>query len=321
MGENVSELMAGYSTRRSGSDMEEYLKVPPGRRRAAVALASIVAVAACGTSTIAEPVTVTYLANEGFHVATESGSVLIDALFGPGLSGYPAVPLEIRSALESGQGRFANVDCVLVSHEHADHFDPHATARFLAARPVQLVSTETVVAQLAPLLPSFAGPAPIGRYPPPRHRIEEISCGGARVSLLRLGHGRLPVQNLGFLIDLDGFTLLHVGDAEVSRERIRAFDLARRGVDLAFLPVWHLADSRWMPVVAEIAPRHIVAMHLPRADAPASWFGSAGSLDGQVAAVQRAFPRAWIPREPLEWRGFDRLAGGSRGAARIPAGN
>lgn len=301
--------------------MEQNRKSRSRRRTAVATLVSIVAVAACGTSTIAEPVTVTYLANEGFQVASESGSVLIDALFGSGLSGYPAVPLEVRSALESGQGRFANVDCVLASHEHADHFDPQATARFLAARPVQFVSTETVVAQLAPLLPGFAGPAPIGRYPPPHHRIEEIGCGRARVSLLRLGHGRLPVQNLGFLIDLDGFTLLHVGDADVSRERIRPFDLARRGVDIVFLPVWHLADSQWMPVVAEIAPRHIIAMHLPRADAPASWFGSARSLDGQVAAVQRAFPRAWIPREPLESRGFDRSAQGTAGAARIPAGS
>ncbi|MFQ5351382.1 MAG: MBL fold metallo-hydrolase, partial [Thermoanaerobaculia bacterium] len=83
----------------------------------------------------APEVQVIYLANEGFLLEAGETKVLVDALFGEGLRGYPVVPAPIRAELEGARGRFAGVDLILASHFHGDHFDAAAVARHLRANP------------------------------------------------------------------------------------------------------------------------------------------------------------------------------------------
>jgi L-ascorbate metabolism protein UlaG (beta-lactamase superfamily) len=247
---------------------------------------------------------VTYLANEGFLLAAGDSSVLIDALFGDGLDGYRTVPHPIREDLENGVGRFAGVDCILATHEHADHFNPHSVAGLLDRVPAQFVSTRAAVEQVSPLLTSGQHPEPRWLRPA-RHQIEKIDCGGVSVSAMSFHHGRLMVKNLAYLVDLGGLTVLHVGDTEITEEEIRPWGLADLDIDIALLPSWHLTEPRWLPVIEEIGSPRIVAMHLASADAPASWFGSAGSLEKRIAEIRRQNPDAWIPTEAMEERVFE----------------
>ena len=248
-------------------------------------------------------VTIFYLANEGFLIEAEDKSVLIDALFGDGLGGYPAVPLPLRSELEGGEGRFAEVDCVLATHAHADHFSAREVAGFLERVPAQFLSTREAVEEVSGLLAGDAPPAPRWLRPA-RHSIETIDCGGIEVSAMSFHHGRLMVKNLAYLIELGGLTLLHVGDTEITAQEIRPWGLGERNIDVAMLPAWHLTERSWIPVIEEIGAREIIAMHLASPGAPSSWFGSAGSLDARVDEIRRHVPRAWIPMEPLAERTF-----------------
>ena len=72
--------------------------------------------------------TVEYLANEGVLISSGSSSVLIDGLFGDGLPGYATVPPAVRDSLERALGRFGDIDLVLVTHVHRDHFSAPAVA-------------------------------------------------------------------------------------------------------------------------------------------------------------------------------------------------
>lgn len=76
--------------------------------------------------------------------------------------------LHAVDALESGRGRFGEVDLVLVTHAHSDHFDPAAVRRHLDAnRQAVLVApgdavvamhlereSSGIVSRLAELVPS-----------------------------------------------------------------------------------------------------------------------------------------------------------------------
>jgi len=277
---------------------------------AALALVASLLVAGCADAEApavddGKKLSITYLANEGFLLQVGESAILIDALFGDGLSGYQVVPPAIRSELEAGEGRFQAVDCVLVTHAHADHFDASAVARFLAARPAQLISTREVVEAVGAPSDEPAGPEPRW-YRPPRGEIERTDCGSAAVSLLSLHHGHLMVKNLGFIIEIAGFRILHVGDTSVRADEIRPYALPTLDLDVAILPAWLLGEEARLPVVEEIAARHVVAMHLPRDDAPQSWFGNAGSLDRQIDEIRRRVPGAWIPTEPLATERFAR---------------
>ena len=252
---------------------------------------------------------VTYLANEGFLLESGDTSVLVDALSGDGLPGYPVVPPAIRADLEAARGRFAGVDLVLASHHHGDHFDPAAVARHLRANPgAVFLSTPQAVARLRREL----GPAAEGRdllatYPA-EGELAELSPAGIDIAVLNLHHGRYRrplVENLGLLLRIGGLDVLHVGDTEAVEADLSPYRAPLTEVDVWLLPGWLLDAPAWREARdRSAAGASLVAMHLFAADAPREWFGSAGDLAGQVAGIREAFPRAWVPLEPLATRHF-----------------
>jgi L-ascorbate metabolism protein UlaG (beta-lactamase superfamily) len=271
--------------------------------RRTVTLGLWILLLATGSSEATDPETeieVTYIANEGFLIAVGDKKVLIDALF-PGLAGYQAVKGALETRLESARPPFDGVDLVLATHEHADHFGAQEVARFLHASPALFISTSEVLEQLREVAPS----SDLDTLTPSSDQSSSVTREGVTLTMMRLHHGRLPVENLGFLIDLNGFKVLHIGDSQAEMEDFLPFRLSEEKIDLALLPVWYLTEAKWRAVIEQqIRPGRIVVMHLAAADAPASWFGSAGSRAEQIEAIGRSFPGAWIPTEPMSSRRF-----------------
>lgn len=250
---------------------------------------------------------ITYVGNEGFLIASGETKVLVDALYRQGVAGYLVHPPALREKLESAAPPFDGVDIVLATHFHADHFDAGAVAAHLEASPGALfVSTPQAVEKMR------AGSG----WPGIRDRVREtfppvgdrfmVTHGGATVTAVNLHHGRgRPIQNLGFIIEVGGRRLLHMGDTQASREDLAPHRLEDSGIDICLIPYWYLTDgSLREAAMREVRPRTVVPIHIPAADAPASYFGEPGALEGLLAAIDEAHPGAVIFREPLERRTF-----------------
>lgn len=265
-------------------------------RPLALLLFFLISTAAAGSDAPAKP-TVTYLGNEGVLLEAGGHKVLIDALVGPGLPHYPAPEGDLREALETASGRFADVDLVLAGHHHQDHFDAAAVARHLRANPEAVfVSTDEAVERLLREIGSGEAAQPL------RDRIRAVDPAegeplevplhpaGLRLTVWDLHHGRNrrpPVPNLGLLVELNGFRVLHVGDTEAVTDEIAGLGWADRSIDLALLPYWKVRGKAGESFRRAIGARHVRAFHLPRPTAPASWFGSDGDLNGLVDALER----------------------------------
>jgi L-ascorbate metabolism protein UlaG (beta-lactamase superfamily) len=75
-------------------------------------------------------------------------------------------------------------------------------------------------------------------YPKEGARIHR-RMGEIDLQVLNLHHGRgrnPPVENLGFLLQLGGLKLLHIGDTEANRADFHIYSLADESIDVAFLP-------------------------------------------------------------------------------------
>lgn len=266
------------------------------------------AIALATVTDLAAQVTVTHIANEGFLLEGGGKKVLIDALF-DGISGYRKATGDLKRDLEEAKPPFRDVDVILATHFHDDHFSPPPVRRYLAAsEKTVFLSTPQACSKLSPSN-EMSGRC-IAIYPEVGTIVTK-RINGVRIEVLNLHHGpgrRPPVQNLGFIVHIGGRRVLHIGDTEASKSDFAPLRLASEPVDLALLPGWFLttwdrSSPDWVSVVRdEIRPLNVAAMHLASPSAPGSYFGSDGSLEQRVASIRKNFPGAEVFIEPLQRR-------------------
>jgi len=276
-------------------------------RRAALTLAAAGTVLA-GASPHAGPaaelgqapggLSVTFLANEGVLLSSGGTQVLIDALFVKYGDGY-AVPADsTQAALERARPPFDSVDLVLVTHRHGDHFHPAPAAAHLAAnRGATLLTSQQVIDSMRHV-PGIARLAPrmVARTMAPGTR-RRVIVNGLPVELLGLPHGgrrQRHVEHLGYVVELGGRRLLHVGDAELSEATLAPLGLDTSRIDVALLPAWAVTDRGSRQAIERwIRPRQVVAFHL-----------SDGAGGREVREVQDAWRGADVFVRSLEVRSW-----------------
>ena len=234
---------------------------------------------------------VEYLANEGVLVTGGDIAVVIDGLFGDGLPEYPVVPAATRDSLEGALGRFGEVDLVLVTHRHDDHFDPAAVTRHLEANPeAVLIAPGDAVAAFAPDQLERYGERVQSLDLPPGSYVR-LDRGGFAVEALGLEHAE--IGHVGYRIELPGLTVLHLGDAEPAPADLAAFLEGRPAPEVALVPYWVLSGSGGAAILEAIGADCTAAFHLER---------QVRDIVGQLAEQA---PSAAVLEEPGE-----RLAGG-----------
>jgi len=247
---------------------------------------------------------ITYIGNEGFFISYAGRGVLIDALVRRGIPPYVKASDEQRERIETADPPFNLALLVLATHDHADHFDAGAVWRHLDHNELSVfVSTSSAVARVraTPSTPDLEERTHVAS--PAEGQREQFAVEGIDLDVLNLHHGRdrnPPVGNLGFLVDIEGFRVLHLGDTEVSVEELLAYGLAGESIDVAFVPYWQLTSSHGIRMIEEaIAPRLLVAMHIPVAAAASSYFEPAGSLQELSEQLEESYPGIIILREPF----------------------
>lgn len=180
---------------------------------------------------------------------------------------------ETLEKLESAMPPFDEIDLILVSHSHSDHFHRESVAEHLIHNPdAVLVSGRLVHDKLAgsPSYERFRDRVIV--VAPEPGEVVEIEANGIPMKIFRLSHGErnedYSADNLGMMANLAGTKIFNTGDI-VPQGQTEIFQKARMdrdGIDIAFLAFTMFDDSD-LPEAAtiidsHIKPRHIVVSHL-----------------------------------------------------------
>lgn len=236
-------------------------------------------------------VTATFLANEGVMLASGNKKVLIDGLFLQYRS-YATPADSVQTPLQAARAPFDNVDLVLVTHHHGDHYHPAPVAAHLRANPRATLLTSRQV------IDSLRGRVPVGdplvrRFiaattQPGMRRREVVS--GIPVEVLGLKHHDL--EHNGYIVEIGGRRVLHVGDTDNAEESFPVFRLDTARIDVALLPLWMINTAKGRRVIEQwIRPKRVVAIHL----------GARGEERG-VRELRAAWPEADVFSRSLETR-------------------
>jgi L-ascorbate metabolism protein UlaG (beta-lactamase superfamily) len=162
----------------------------------------------------------------------------------------------------TGFAELTELDAILVTHQHPDHLDLDRLSALLAANPAAELMVDS---GSAPLLADAGIP----------HRVvrpgQQLELGGTAIDVIGGDHGVIHpdipvVPNNGYLIDGDGGTVLHPGDA---------LDPPPRPVDLLLLPTaapW-LKVSEAVDYLRAVAPALAVPIHQAILAKPDKYYG------------------------------------------------
>ncbi len=244
-------------------------------------------------------ITATYIANEGVLLSAGNKQVLIDGLHREYKPDYAFPPPSLLKSLETAAAPYDRIRLVLVTHLHLDHFHPISVGLHLQNNQrAELVSTEQIAEAVKKDFNGFAQiESRVKRVPHQWKTKVPLTVAGIPVTGLGLKHASPQftwIQNLGYIVELDGKKFLHVGDADLTLENFSSLNLKDEGIDVAFLPYWFLLSEQDRKVVeTHIAPKQVVAVHVSPADSARV-----------VAQLKVAYPQAHTFTKILETKEF-----------------
>jgi L-ascorbate metabolism protein UlaG (beta-lactamase superfamily) len=230
-------------------------------------VASVQAAAPVDTATTSTGVSVTFIANEGVMLAAGPKKVLIDALFLKYETGYAIAADSTQSALHSARAPFDGIALALVTHHHGDHFHPAPMVAHLRASPTtRLLAAANVVDSMRGRI--SASPTVLSRIsaitvPPGSRRRETIN--GVAVEMLGLKHH--DIDHHGYLMEIGGRRVLHLGDIDDPLKSLPTFRLDTMRIDVALLPAWMGMNANGREAIEKwIKPRNIAFIHVGISD-------------------------------------------------------
>ena len=193
--------------------------------------------------------TITCTVNAGLSVACGGFKLLVDP--------FPMERVGVFSALTEdmlaqalASPAFQAPDMVFITHTHRDHYNADVMRRFLVRWPDVRI-----------IMPDASFPQGLLLNAP-----RTLIRNGARLHFFPLTHqgeGYVNVPHYGLLLDVDGMTLLLVGDGVVADEKLAGI-LAGGPIDIAVLPFPWVSLRRGIAFVDQvIRPQHILVNHLP----------------------------------------------------------
>ena len=243
----------------------------------------------------AQNLEVTYIGNEGVLLSTGNQKVMIDALFDNYYKDYLNPDEVTLNKMINGTTPFNDIDVLLSTHIHRDHFEVSLTGRFLTAHPeTQFLSSGQIKIELEKEYEKFVSIQ--GRIEGfiRDEKMHDSNSDGVSVKSFFVYHAggnrTKSIENMGFIVEIGGKRILHLGDSDTLTERYKALNLAQYDIDVALVPYWFMMSVEGQDIINNhIKAKNLIGIHFPKAGSPLA-----------LKEIKNKYPQAKVFRKQFE---------------------
>ncbi len=180
-------------------------------------------------TSLASELLLEYTANAGVKITSGQKTVLIDSLFGPHDFFNALNESEFNTLVSQG------ADVALATHAHSDHFSGKRTAQFLKENQHALfIGTPEMSVPLGSNIASEQ----LETVSLTGYQSKRFSHHGIQITAFNFPHMALAdhkIENFGYLVEIDGWKVFHVGDGDISANIIEGLKLAEKNIDIILI--------------------------------------------------------------------------------------
>lgn len=213
-------------------------------------------------------VKVTYIANAGVMITFGQTKVFIDALHSKKTPIFQTVKEPLLGRIIRGDNGFKDVDYLLFTHTHKDHFGHEAVLAYLRNNKCKALIVPEDAGQIISRATEgeSAEQGVINIMNPDYDLKAELEHDNIRIKYFRLNHMGEQYQNVlnySFLVEIGGFNILHLGDGGFEPVHMQKM-LEGEIVHCALLNFPFVTLPRGREIISRIIkPRQIIIIHLP----------------------------------------------------------
>ena len=244
--------------------------------------------------TFLEKVKLTLIANAGVLLEYKGLRYLIDGIHTNDDLEFNGVPQTLLGQMLCGSGELADIDYLLFTHEHIDHFMAGLTQTYLQNNRVQGIVVPAQGGGRLAALKEYAEFTGVETIAPVIADGEsyKTTLGEAKLTVAGMRHMGAQfrnVQSCSLLLNFDGKSLLFTGDSDHIPKWFETA-LAGEKVDVMFVnPLFYL-NPMGQAVIEQIAPSTVVIYHLAQAE------------EGVISPFERAVLAEAQKRAPLPYQ-------------------
>ncbi|SMD37064.1 L-ascorbate metabolism protein UlaG, beta-lactamase superfamily [Reichenbachiella faecimaris] len=210
----------------------------------------------------------TYIANSGVLIQSGSSKILIDAFFTDGKGRFLTPESAQLDAMVAERPPYNNLSLALATHAHPDHFSPQQIGKLLFTnKKLNCLATPQVVDSIEAVMVNFESIHDRTLTFPLSRSWKTYTQEGLTVKAAysrHAGKSNAKVQDLIYLIEINGKKILHLGDADMDTDRFEELKLDFEEIDIAFVPFWYMTNFYGAEFVKQhIAAKKVVAVHVP----------------------------------------------------------
>jgi len=187
-----------------------------------------------------DSISISFIGNEGVLISSPGRKVIIDAFFKRADEwGLIAPSVKTLNDISNAQSEFDNIDLLIVTHDHIDHYNPVILGNCLKNnKSAILVTTADVNAKLNKKYSSYTDIS--NRIYVPDlvwKEVKDTSLNGINISCMNVKHHAPDVvTQYAFLVEIGGHNVLHTASSDGSFPgEYEAFLLNEKEVDIALL--------------------------------------------------------------------------------------